>query len=175
MAKDYALLEYNQVRRHDRAVDDETWIKALLQQAPIGTLATIYEGQPFINNNIFVFAEAAHAIYMHTAQVGRTRANLEQNERVCFSVQEMGRLLPADTALEFSVEYASVVIFGFGALVTDYAEAGTALQLLLDKYAPHLRPGEHYRPIIFKRRGLSRFSRQRKPLSLFSRRSRANN
>jgi nitroimidazol reductase NimA-like FMN-containing flavoprotein (pyridoxamine 5'-phosphate oxidase superfamily) len=62
----------------------------------------------------------------------------------------MGRLLPADTALEFSVEYASVVIFGVGALVSDYEQAGTALQLLLDKYAPHLRPGEHYRPITIE-------------------------
>jgi len=84
---------------------------------PFGTLATVYEGQPFINTNLFVFDEAAHVIYMHTANVGRTRANVEAEERVCFSVSEMGRLLPADTALEFSVEYAGVVVLWARAIV----------------------------------------------------------
>ena len=42
---------------------------------------------------------------------------------MCFSAAEMGRLLPADTALEFSVEYASVIAFGKARLVTGEEEA----------------------------------------------------
>jgi MOSC domain-containing protein YiiM len=80
--------------------------------------------------------------------VGRTRSNIEQEERVCFTIMEMGRLLPADEALEFSVEYAGVVIFGKAALVHDGEQAKAALQMLLDKYAPHLRRGVDYRPPI---------------------------
>lgn len=57
----------------------------------------------------------------------------------------MGRLLPAPEALEFSVEYAGVVAFGRGRVVEDRQEARAALQMLLDKYAPHLRPGVDYR------------------------------
>jgi uncharacterized protein len=59
----------------------------------------------------------------------------------------MGRLLPAPTALHFSVEYAGAVVFGRAKVVEDQAEAEAALQQLLDKYAPHLRPGRDYRPI----------------------------
>jgi L-cysteine:1D-myo-inositol 2-amino-2-deoxy-alpha-D-glucopyranoside ligase len=136
-----------QIRRRDRAVEDEAWIRALLHRAPWGVLATTFGEQPFINSNLFVFDEAAHAIYLHTARVGRTRTNVERNGRICFSVSEMGRLLPADTALEFSVEYAGVVVFGHATIVTDEAEARHGLQLLLEKYAPHLRPGRDYRPI----------------------------
>jgi nitroimidazol reductase NimA-like FMN-containing flavoprotein (pyridoxamine 5'-phosphate oxidase superfamily) len=69
------------------------------------------------------------------------------NERVCFSISEMGRLLPADVALEFSVEYAGVTIFGRASIITDEAEQTYALQMLLDKYFPHLRPGQDYRAI----------------------------
>lgn len=147
MAKDYTTLPYTHVRRQDRAVADERWIAALLHRAPLGALATLNEGQPFINSNLFVFDEEAHAIYMHTAQVGRTRGNVEREARVCFSVSEMGRLLPADKALEMSVEYAGVVVFGRATVVDDPAEAEHALQLLLDKYFAHLRPGVDYRPI----------------------------
>jgi nitroimidazol reductase NimA-like FMN-containing flavoprotein (pyridoxamine 5'-phosphate oxidase superfamily) len=148
MPKDYAALPAHQVRRSDRAVEDEGWIRDFLHRAAVGTLATVHEGQPFINTNLFVYDEAAHSIYMHTAQVGRTRSNVEADERVCFGVSEMGRLLPADEALEFSVEYAGVVVFGRACIVEDDGEARHALQLLLDKYAPHLKPIRDYRPIV---------------------------
>jgi nitroimidazol reductase NimA-like FMN-containing flavoprotein (pyridoxamine 5'-phosphate oxidase superfamily) len=145
MPKDYAALPPAQVRRSDRAVEDESWIRGFLHRAAIGTLATVYEGQPFINANLFVYDEAAHTIYMHTARLGRTRSNVDADERVCFSINEMGRLLPAPEALEFSVEYAGVVVFGRARVVEETAEAKHALQLLLDKYAPHLKPDVDYR------------------------------
>ena len=148
MPKDYAALPPNQVRRSDRAVEDEGWMRAFLHRAAVGTLATVHDGQPFINANLFVYDEAAHVIYVHTARVGRTQANIEGDEKVCFSVHEMGRLLPADEALEFSVEYAGVVVFGRASIVEDAGEARYGLQLLLDKYAPHLKPGRDYRPIV---------------------------
>jgi nitroimidazol reductase NimA-like FMN-containing flavoprotein (pyridoxamine 5'-phosphate oxidase superfamily) len=136
----------DQLRREDRSME-EPQIRDLLHRAPFGVLATVHDGQPFINSNLFVFNEQAHTIYLHTARVGRTRANVEAHGKVCFSISEMGRLLPADEALEFSVEYAGVTIFGIGALVSDPEEMRTGLQMLLDKYFPHLRPGVHYRPI----------------------------
>jgi hypothetical protein len=138
------------IRRRDREVKDEAWIRALLHRAPWGVLATAFDGQPFAHSNLFVLDEAAHALYFHTAHAGRTRTNVEHDGRVCFTVGEMGRLLPADTALEFSVEYASVVVFGQATVVTDADEARHALQLLLDKYFPHLKPGRDYRPITPK-------------------------
>jgi uncharacterized protein len=39
-----------------------------------------------------------------------------------------------------------VTVFGRASLVEDVEQAKHALQMLLDKYAPHLKPGEHYRP-----------------------------
>ena len=148
MPKDFTTAPPNAVTRKDREVKDEAWIKALLHRAPVGILATVHDGQPFINTNLFVYDELAHALYMHTAKVGRTRTNVEADERVCFSAFEMGRLLPADEALEFSVEYASVVVFGRAGIIEDLEQARSALQLLLDKYAPHLTPGKDYRPPV---------------------------
>ena len=141
MSKDYATLPLNEVRRADRAVTDEEWIKALLHRAPVGYMATIHGDQPFINSNIFVYDEANHVIYMHTARKGRTQVNVDQHEKVCFTITEMGRLLPADVALEFSVEYTGVMVFGTAVIVQDETEAIHGLQILLDKYAPHLTPG----------------------------------
>lgn len=136
------------IRRSDRAVDDPAWIRTFLHRAPVGTLATVSGGQPFLNSNLFVYVEDAHALYLHTARKGRTRSNVETESRVCFTAFEMGRLLPAEEALEFSVEYSSVVIFGRATIVRDEAEATRALQQLLDKYFGHLQPGRDYRPPV---------------------------
>ena len=149
MPRDYTAQPPAAVRRADRAVTDEAWIRATLHAAAWGTLATVHDGQPFLNSNLFVYDEARHALYTHTAHVGRTKANVEAEApaRVCFGVFAMGRLLPAAEALEFSVEYEGVTVFGTAAVVADPAEAECGLQLLLDKYAPHLRPGRDYRGI----------------------------
>lgn len=147
MSINYAKRPYNDVRRTDREVSDEQWIRSFLHRAAFGHMATVYDGQPFINSNLFAYDEDTHAIYLHTARVGRTQANVMASERVCFTVSEMGRLLPADVALEFSVEYAGVMVFGTAVLVDDPQEKEHGLQLLLDKYAPHLRPGRDYRSI----------------------------
>ncbi len=134
------------VRRKDKAVEDPAWIREMLHKSAYGVLATSQDEQPYARPSLFVFNEQAHCIYVHGARQGRTPDSIAVNPRVCFCVSEMGRLLPANTALEFGVEYVSVVVFG-KALLVEEEEARQALQQLLDKYFPHLRPGEHYRPI----------------------------
>ena len=136
-----------EVRRKDRQVTDEQWIRAMLRETALATLATSDGEQPFLHMNLFAFDEDKRVIYMHTARLGRTRSNIIHNTRVCLGLSEMGRLLPADTALEMSVEYASVVVFGRASLVSDQSEARHGLQLLLDKYFAHLHAGSDYRPI----------------------------
>ena len=138
--------ERSRLRRRDRGKDD-AWVRAFLASAPWGTLATVGEdGQPYLNSNLFVFDEERHCIYLHTHRTGRTRDNMDAADRVAFSASGMGRLLPAPEALEFSIEYCGVNVFGTGTVVEDADEARHALQRLLDKYAPHLKPGRDYRP-----------------------------
>ncbi len=139
-------IKINQPTRKDRA-KDESWIKAFLHRVPFGALATEHDGQPFVKPTSFVYAEQENSIYIHGALVGRMHTNLETNPRVSFCVAEMGRLLPADTAMEVGVDYASVVVFGQAELLTDADQARHGLQLLLDRYFPQRKPGVDYREI----------------------------
>jgi nitroimidazol reductase NimA-like FMN-containing flavoprotein (pyridoxamine 5'-phosphate oxidase superfamily) len=147
MSKDYAALPRTQIRYLNRAVEDDAWIKAFLHKMPNGVLATAHDGQPFALNNLFVYVEADHAIYMHTAQVGRTQANVEAAERVCFTVSRIGRFLPYRKPVDFDVEYESVVVFGQASLIEDLAEKERVMWMLLGKYAPHLKRGVDFDPI----------------------------
>lgn len=137
----------NQPTRQDRSKDD-IWIKEYLKRMPFGMLATEHDGQPFIKPTLFVYDEVEHAIFIHGALAGRMRTNLETNPRVSFCIAEMGRLLPAGTAMEVGMEYVSVVVFGRAELLTDASQARRGLQLLLDRFFPHLKPGIDYREIL---------------------------
>lgn len=133
-------------RRRDRGRDDP-WIRAFLHGAPYGFLATVDEGQPFLNPNLFLYEEEEGAIYFHTARTGRTPENTARGGKCCFSAASMGRFLPAPEALEFSVEYAAVMVFGTISLVAEPEARRRALEGIMVKYAPHLEPGRDYRAI----------------------------
>jgi hypothetical protein len=139
--------ERTRLRRKDRAMPSEAEIEALLRRAPYGVTATSVDNQPFLHTSLFCYVPEARRIYLHTALQGRTRDNILRNPQVCFSVAEIGRLLPAETAMEFSNEYASVVAFGHARLVSDDEEKRHGLQVLLDKYFPDRQPGRDYRPM----------------------------
>jgi nitroimidazol reductase NimA-like FMN-containing flavoprotein (pyridoxamine 5'-phosphate oxidase superfamily) len=148
MSEPFSPGELTAMRRDDRAITDDAEIAELLRQAEICRIATSLNDQPFISANTFWY-DGEH-IFFHTATEGRTLANIGQNPRVCLEVDWVGRWLPAKTALEFSVEYTGVVVFGRARLLEDDAEKERALQGLLDKYFPDLKPGADYRPITPK-------------------------
>ena len=138
--------EYTRIRRKERKKDD-AWIKAFLARAEFGTMATALGDQPFLVTRNFVYDEAAHAVYMHGAKKGRTYERALEDPRVSFSASEAGRLLPGKRAMNLGTEFSGVVIFGHLRIVTASAEAKRGLQLLCDKYFPHLQPGVDYEPI----------------------------
>lgn len=136
----------DRIRRLNRAVEDESWIRGFLHRSPTCVAGTVHDGWPFLNPNLFVYDEAAHAIYLHTAGAGRTRSNIEEDGRITLCVSEMGRLLPSPKVTDFSVEYASVLVFGRAVVVTDRAEMRRAFEFQLEKYFAHLRSGRDYEP-----------------------------
>ncbi len=135
-----------QVRRKDRVLDDAEWMDRLLTMSALGHLAIVWEEQPLLHSNYFWFDGTR--IYWHTAQVGKLRAVLEAGvARGCFTVTELGRVLPAGTPFDFSTEYASVVLYGTVRVVADAAEKKHALEGVMHKYAPHLVAGVDYEPM----------------------------
>ena len=135
------------VRRTGRAVNDDAWIIEFLKRAAYGALATAENNQPFLNINTFAYDESENVLYFHGALKGRTRQNIENNEKVCYGVSEIGRFLPAETAFEFSVEYRSVILFGRAEIVADPEERRKGLNLLMEKYFPRYKSGADYTPI----------------------------
>ena len=132
------LLEYAQ---------SDSWIKDFLHGAEIGHIATRWAEQPFITPSTFVYDEENHRIIFHSNVVGRIRKNSEHYPEVCFEASRYGRFLPSNIALEFSMQYESVIAFGKIRVIENPAEKERTLYALIEKYFPDKKPGKDYRPI----------------------------
>ncbi len=137
--------QYQRIPSHAR---DEAWTKEFLRRCEIGHIAHARGDQPFVTPTNFWYDEAHQRIIFHSNIAGRTRDNLEHNPKVCMEASEYGRFLPANTALEFGIQYRSVMVFGTVQILENDDEKREVLYALLKKYFPNLTPGKEYRPII---------------------------
>jgi uncharacterized protein len=129
---------------------DDAWIRTFLRAARVGHIASARDGQPFLNPTTFWFDEENHEIIFHSNVTGRIRSNIENNPRVCFEASELGKMLPSNVALEFSLQFRSVIIFGQARLVHDPQAARRVMYGLIHKYFPTMTAGKEFREITDK-------------------------
>lgn len=148
MPKDYRLEKTpaNQQRRPQHTRDD-AWTRAFLLRAQVAYVATHWDEQPFLHPTLYWYDPTQEKIYFHSNHKGRLRANSARHAQVCLGVSAFGKLLPSNIALEFSIQYASVVVFGLLQVLSEPEEKRFALEGLIRKYFPHLSAGHEYRPI----------------------------
>jgi len=149
MPRDYSQSPTSGQRRPEYIRDDD-WIRAFLHKAKVGHIASTWDDQPFLTPSNFWYDEANRRIIFHSNIAGRVRANLERNPKVCLEASVMGKLLPSNIALEFSLQYRSVVVFGTARVLEGNDEKREALYGLIGKYFPEMEAGKEYRPITDK-------------------------
>ncbi len=150
MPRDYIHQLPTAFQRLPKYTRGEAWIRAFLHSAQIAHIATASDDQPFVTPTTFWFDQAQHRIIFHSNITGRIRSNIERNPKVCLEASEMGRLLPSNVALEFSLQYRSVMVFGTAHILEHPDEKRAALYGLLKKYFPAMTAGEEYREITDK-------------------------
>ncbi len=138
---------FQRIPAHTR---DDGWIRAFLREAKVGHTAYAWDDQPFAHPNLFWFDEENHQIIFHGNIAGRIRSSLEKNPKVCMEASEMGKLMPSNVALEFALQYRSVMVFGTVRVLTDPNEAKRGLYGLITKYFPGMVAGREYREITEK-------------------------
>jgi len=104
-----------------------------LKKAPVGRLATVNEGQPYIVPLNFLFQEGK--IFFHSKKKGKKITNIRKNENVCFEIDEFKEIISADRACEFTVRARSVIIYGKTKLIEDPQEKVKILEKLVEKYS----------------------------------------
>ncbi len=150
MPRNYENQSPTAFQRRPHLTKDDTWIRAFLKEVQVGHFATSADGQPFLNPSTFWYDEENHQIVFHSNVAGRVRSNIEANPKVSMEASELGKMLPSNIAIEFSLQFRSVVLFGTARIVTDPEEAKKLLYGLIGKYFPAMTVDKEYRGITDK-------------------------
>jgi len=125
-----ALPVFRDIRRKDRALDNEKTIQ-LLKMGEYGFLAMCgLNGYGYGIPMNYVLE--GKSLYFHCATEGFKLENIRNNNRVSFCVTGSTKVLPD----KFSTEYESALIFGRIAFDLSEEECYKALDLLVAKYCP---------------------------------------
>lgn len=150
MPRNYENQSPTAFQRRPHLTRDDEWIRDFIKEAKVGHVATSVDGQPFLNPTTFWYDEENHQVIFHSNVAGRIRSNIESNPKVSMEASELGRLLPSNVALEFSLQFRSVIVFGAARIISDPIEARKMLYGLISKYFPGMTAGREYREITDK-------------------------
>lgn len=123
------------IRRAQRASYDRALIHSILDEALIGTLATIIDGEPFAQP--MIHARDSEDIILHGSSANRMLAALEAGARACLSVTLLDGLILGRTVPDHSFRYRSVSVHGICRAITDPAEKRARMQRVFDHIIAH--------------------------------------
>jgi len=136
-----------QLRRTDKLMTDARALE-LLARGFCGRIASVgADGWPYCVPLLYVWADGEVLIH-NTSARGHLRANVEQNQRVCFEVDEPGEVFDYGRfECDTSVAYRSVIVFGAIRIVEDTAAKQRFFDALMAKYGrPDSSRPKHFYP-----------------------------
>jgi uncharacterized protein len=123
-----------QVRRTDRLMDEARTAETL-ERGFSGRLATIgADGYPYCLPLLYLMMDGK--LYVHgTSAEGHLRANVEQNNRICFEMDEPGEIFAyGRSECDSTVAYRSIILFGRIHVATDSETKRRFCEALMAKY-----------------------------------------
>jgi len=112
-------------------------INKLLSKALVGRIATQNDdGFPYVVPVHFIYED--NKIYIHGLNKGQKIDNIKSNDKVCFEVDEMLKLLLDENPCDVNTEYNSVIVFGEASIIEDENQKVCILKKIVEKYVPKL-------------------------------------
>ena len=124
------------MRRLEKELKNPETIKALLEQSPVGRIATINrKGYPVIKPVNFFYGDGK--VYIHSSLKGEKVADIRRGSPVCFEIDQPIAYVPASgPACKANYHYRSIIIKGKAVLVNAREKKLETLGRLMEKYQP---------------------------------------
>jgi nitroimidazol reductase NimA-like FMN-containing flavoprotein (pyridoxamine 5'-phosphate oxidase superfamily) len=138
------------VRHPEREIKNEETVKAMLEQSPVGRMATVNQrGVPVIKPVNFLYLNGK--IYIHSSKRGEKIGDIRRGSPVCFEIDEPIAYAQAKgPACKANYYYRSIIIKGKATLVRERTKKMKVLQMLMKKYQPEDGYGEIQEEILKK-------------------------
>ncbi len=124
------------MRRRDRELKNKETALAILEQSPVGRMATVNrKGFPVIKPVNFLYWGGK--IYLHSSTKGEKISDIRRGSPVCFEVDEpIAYVAAVAPACKSTYYYRSVVIKGSAVLVSRRDRKLEMLERIMEKYQP---------------------------------------
>jgi len=121
------------MRKKEKEVCDHEVMESMLRSSEVLRLGLCDQGEPYIVPVCFGY-EKGGVIFIHAAREGRKLDIIRKNDRVCFEVDHMDKLIRKDLACKWTMDYHSIIGTGKASLVTDPQEIRKALDVIMSHY-----------------------------------------
>ena len=125
------------MRRTDREIKDKAEILKLIDKCDVCRLALADNNIPYIvpMNYGFEYTDDKLILYFHGANEGKKHDIIVKNPMACFEIDCSHKLIEADEATNYTMEYESVIGNGKISYITEKHEKIKALRHLMKHYA----------------------------------------
>ena len=128
------------MRRSDREITDNNEIIKVIEKCDVCRIALSRNNIPYIVPMSFgyEYTDEKLILYFHCAKEGKKLDIISENPAACFEFDCSHRIIAAEKANNYTMEYESVIGSGNIIIVADseITEKRRALSLLMRKYAP---------------------------------------
>ena len=121
-------------RRADRGRYDREIIDAILDEARVGYVGWVLDGQPFVTPTSIW--RTGDRLYWHASAGSRHVRATSHGEPVCVTAAILDGLVLAKSGANHSMNYRSVMVLGSPTLVDDEGAKAEALDDLIDRLVP---------------------------------------
>ena len=130
------------MRRKEREMKSREAMITLLEQSPVGRIATINQmGIPIIKPVNFLYLD--RKIYIHSSTKGEKIKDIKRGSPICFEVDEpIAYVIASQGACKASYYYRSIIIKGRATLIKDPDKKLRVLERMMEKYQPEGNYGE---------------------------------
>ena len=124
------------MRRSDREVTDISEIIEIIKKCDVCRLALSENNIPYIVpiNFGYEYKNEKLTLYFHGADEGKKHEIMKNNPNVCFEMDCSHKLIEADEACNYTMEYESVIGIGRVYYCNDKSEKINALEHLMKQY-----------------------------------------
>jgi len=138
--------ERTRIRNHpERAVPEES--AEILAQGQVAHVGFISGGQPMVVPLTYHFdPRSPDHLYLHGAARSRALDELAGGQPVCVTVTLVDGLVYSRKAMNHSMNYRSVMVFGHGKLIEDEDVKFKIFDQMVQRYFPGRVVGEDYNP-----------------------------
>jgi len=120
------------MRKKEKEITAKTDIESIILRSSVCRLALSEDNYPYIVPLCFGYEE--NSLYFHSAPHGKKLDMLRINNTVCFEFDIGHRIVEAQDACGWSMNYRSVVGFGKASIIDDPKERAKAITTIIRHY-----------------------------------------